>query len=38
MGGLAATWRVTDDVPDVFRSTSDRPVAPWVSDGVVTSG
>lgn len=38
MGRLAATWNVTDDVPDVFRSTPDSPVAPWVSDGVVASG
>ena len=38
MGRLAATWHVTDDLPDAFRSTSDRPVAPWVSDGVVASG
>jgi alkylhydroperoxidase family enzyme len=35
---LTATWDVTDDLPDPFRSTSDRPVAPWVSDGVVASG
>jgi AhpD family alkylhydroperoxidase len=38
IGRLAATWSVTDDVPDVFRSTPDSPVAPWVSDGVVASG
>jgi len=38
MGRLAATWHVTDDLPDAFLSTSDRPVAPWVSDGVVASG
>jgi hypothetical protein len=38
MGRLAATWYVTDDVPDAFRSTPDRPVAPWVSEGVVASG
>ena len=38
MGRLAATWHVTDDLPDAFRSTSDSPVAPWVSDGVVASG
>lgn len=37
MGRLAATWHVTDDVPDAFRSTSDTPVAPWVSEGVVAS-
>ena len=38
MGRLAATWQVTDDVPDAFRSTPDSPVAPWVSEGVVASG
>lgn len=38
MGRLAATWDVTDDVPDEFRSTSDSPVAPWISDGVIASG
>jgi AhpD family alkylhydroperoxidase len=38
MGRLAATWHVTDDLPAPFRSTSDSPVAPWVSAGVVASG
>ncbi len=38
MGRLAATWNVTDNLPDAFRSTSDSPGAPWVSDGVVASG
>jgi len=38
MGRLAATWQVTDDVPDAFRSALDSRVAPWVSDGVVASG
>jgi AhpD family alkylhydroperoxidase len=38
MGRLAATWAVTDDVPDGFRATPESPVAPWVSDGVVASG
>ena len=38
MGRLAATWQVTDEVPDAFRSTSESPVAPWISDGVVASG
>ncbi len=37
MGRLAATWSVTDDVPDAFRSTSDSPLAPWDSEGVVAS-
>jgi alkylhydroperoxidase family enzyme len=38
MGRLAATWSVTDDVPDAFRSASDSPLAPWNSEGVVASG
>ena len=38
MGRLTATWEVTDDLPEAFRSTSDSPVAPWVSDGVIASG
>jgi hypothetical protein len=38
MGRLAATWAVTQDVPDVFRMASDEPVAPWNSAGVVASG
>jgi AhpD family alkylhydroperoxidase len=38
MGRLAATWQVTDDVPDAFRSTPDSPLAPWDSDGVVATG
>jgi alkylhydroperoxidase family enzyme len=38
IGRLTATWDVTDDLPDAFRSTSDSPVAPWVSDGVIASG
>ena len=38
IGRLAATWAVTDDVPDAFRTTSDTRVAPWVSNGVVASG
>ncbi|MGZ5393338.1 MAG: carboxymuconolactone decarboxylase family protein [Mycobacterium sp.] len=38
MGRLAATWSVTDDVSDVFRSESDSPLAPWDSKGVVASG
>ncbi|MFI5507477.1 carboxymuconolactone decarboxylase family protein [Mycobacterium sp. NPDC051804] len=38
IGRLAATWSVTDDVPDAFRSTSDSPLAPWDSEGVVASG
>jgi AhpD family alkylhydroperoxidase len=38
MGRLAATWQVTDDVPDAFRATPDSPLAPWVSEGVVASG
>ena len=38
MGRLAATWQVTDDVPDAFRATPDSPLAPWDSEGVVASG
>ena len=38
MGRLAATWSVTDDVPDAFRSEPGSPVAPWISSGVVASG
>jgi AhpD family alkylhydroperoxidase len=38
MGRLAATWDVTDDVPDAFRSNSKPHLAPWVSEGVVASG
>ena len=38
MGRLSATWDVTDDLPDAFRSTSDSPVAPSVSEGVIASG
>lgn len=38
MGRLAATWAVTEDLPDAFQSGSDSPVAPWVSGGVVASG
>ncbi len=38
IGRLTATWDVTADLPDAFRSTSDSPVAPWVSEGVIASG
>jgi AhpD family alkylhydroperoxidase len=38
MGRLTATWDVTDDLPDAFRSPSNSPLAPWISDGVVASG
>jgi AhpD family alkylhydroperoxidase len=38
MGRLAATWDVTDDVPEAFRSHSKPHLAPWVSEGVVASG
>jgi len=37
-GRLTATWDVTDDVPEAFRSKSEMPVAPWVSEGVIASG
>jgi AhpD family alkylhydroperoxidase len=38
MGRLAATWNVTDDLPDAFRVKSESPVAPWLSEGAVASG
>jgi AhpD family alkylhydroperoxidase len=38
MGRLAATWHVTTDVPAEFKETSDSPLAPWNSEGVVASG
>jgi hypothetical protein len=38
MGRLTATWDVTDDLPDAFRSVPDSALAPRVSDGVVSSG
>ena len=38
MGRLTATWEVTDDLPEAFRSTPDSPLAPWDSDGVVATG
>jgi AhpD family alkylhydroperoxidase len=38
MGRLTATWDVTDDLPETFRSTPDSTVAPWDSDGVIASG
>ena len=38
MGRLAASWSVTDDLPDAFRSAPDSPLAPWHSAGVVASG
>jgi AhpD family alkylhydroperoxidase len=34
MGRLAATWRVTDDLPARFRE-ADGPVTPWGGDAVV---
>ena len=34
MGRLAATWRVTDDLPDRFREP-DELVTPWGGDEVV---
>ena len=38
MGRLAATWSVTEDVPEAYQKTSDSPLAPWDSEGVVASG
>jgi hypothetical protein len=34
MGRLAATWRVTDELPDRFRQGSEL-VTPWGGDEVV---
>jgi AhpD family alkylhydroperoxidase len=34
MGRLAATWRVTDDLPDRFRDGAEQ-VTPWGGDAVV---
>lgn len=38
IGRLTATWDVTEDVPDAFRTGSNTPVAPWVSGAVVATG
>jgi AhpD family alkylhydroperoxidase len=38
IGRLTATWDVTDDVPDAFRSETDGRVTPWSSSGVVATG
>jgi alkylhydroperoxidase family enzyme len=38
IGRLTATWDVTDDVPDAFRSENDGQVTPWSSAGVVATG
>jgi hypothetical protein len=38
VGRLTATWDVTEDIPEAFRSERDEPVAPWSSAGVVASG
>jgi len=37
VGRLTATWDVTDDVPEAFRSGDGR-VTPWASTGVIASG
>jgi AhpD family alkylhydroperoxidase len=37
VGRLTATWDVTEDVPEAFRSGDDR-VTPWASSGVIASG
>jgi alkylhydroperoxidase family enzyme len=34
MGRLAATWRVTDDLPDRFQGDDER-VTPWGGDAVI---
>jgi AhpD family alkylhydroperoxidase len=36
LGRLAATWAVTDELPDAFRSPTNA--APWTSEGVIASG
>jgi AhpD family alkylhydroperoxidase len=38
IGRLTATWDVSDDLPEAFRSDSTGPLAPWASAGVVASG
>ena len=37
VGRLTATWDVTDDVPEAFRS-GDARITPWASTGVIASG
>jgi AhpD family alkylhydroperoxidase len=37
VGRLTATWDVTDDAPEAFRS-GDARVTPWASTGVIASG
>jgi AhpD family alkylhydroperoxidase len=38
IGRLTATWDVTDNVPDAFRSETDGRVTPWSSAGVIATG
>jgi AhpD family alkylhydroperoxidase len=38
IGRLTATWDVTDDIPDAFRSETDGRVMPWSSAGVIATG
>jgi AhpD family alkylhydroperoxidase len=38
IGRLTATWDVTDDIPDAFRSETDGRVTPWSSAGVIATG
>jgi AhpD family alkylhydroperoxidase len=38
IGRLSATWDVTEDIPDAFRSETDGRVTPWSSAGVVATG
>jgi AhpD family alkylhydroperoxidase len=38
IGRLTATWDVTDDIPDAFRTQTDGHVTPWSSAGVVATG
>ncbi|MGB8506516.1 carboxymuconolactone decarboxylase family protein [Mycobacterium sp.] len=36
LGRLAATWAVTDELPEAFRAPTNP--APWTSEGVIASG
>jgi AhpD family alkylhydroperoxidase len=38
IGRLTATWDVSDDLPEAFRSDTRGRSAPWASAGVVASG
>ena len=36
-GRLSATWDMTEDLPERFQDSSDKPVTPWGPDAWVTS-